>query len=602
MNGNNYDIINQKLPENLFEKIITTEMELSEEFDHKKLLSLFQLYSTAIQFYSLTDKSKVKIYQNRMEYYLTQKDTLKNLTKFNTEKKIGFQYIPGSYSSLHKVCGRAKEKFKLKAKEIKKEEIRKQVKILLKDVIILMKIDKKNLRDIMNSELKKQRKVWAEKLYQKRTLTNSNSTRIRTRYKMIDDESSEMEESSRVTQKENDIDFLNLLNEIDGAKSNIGDSDDDSIIGSSYEQEKSESETKEEEEKEKEENEEDDDEENIKKYVDKIEKNYNLNKSKDNIKKKYKTINKIDEKDEFAKNDNINIKYIQINIQEIRPNKNPRYFSSKCLPILVLPPLEKEEREILPTDKKEKNEANKRNEENESLKKNNNINVIIIQEPPVEPNPSGRKKSIDIENIMRSIEIDEDIKKIISEKMRKIDKIHEESNNIAAEDSNSNFQSTNSLSSVSKKINFDEMQAKFHQVIFGVENKIKKFIGDVNKHFYSEMFDKFFSKLKEMYEQKYEKYIKVNEEYFCNIKENEYMIDSDDKIEEFEKITMQNIIDCLKEEQKDQIDEIVNESNSKISKYIEEFKQSLFANNVGCQLIEERLKLDIYTMINEAFY
>ena len=623
----NCDLVNQKLPDNFFEKIITTEIELTEEFSHEKLTLLFQLYSTAIQYYSLNDISKVKIYQNRMEYYLTQKDTLKNLTKFNIEKKIGNQSIPNSRNILPKVRGIAKAKFKLKAKEIKKEDIRKQVKLLLKDVVVLMKIDKKNLRDIMNSELIRQRKIWVERLYQKRALNNSSSTRIRTvsgkvsftpsmevrksldlenkgkfeksgknlyKYRMIDDESSEIDDSR--IQKENDVDFLNLLKEIDGAKSMVGDSDDDSIIGSSYEEEEeSESETKEEEEEEEEEEEKD--KSKIKKYVDKLENDSRLNKSKDIIKRKYKAINEIDEKDEF--NQNNNLKRIQINIQEINPNKNPKYISSKYLPRLLLsPPEEDEEKQILPTDKKEKIEEIDRKEENNSLKANNIINEINNQVPHAGPTPAKRRKSIDTENVIRNIELDEEIRNIIAEKMKKIYNIHEENTNMGGD---SNFQSTNSLPSV-QRINFEEMSSKFNQVIFRVENKVKQFVGKLNKHFYSEVFDKFYSKIKEIYEQKYEKYLKVNEEYFSNIKENEFMIDSNDKMEKFEKIQIQNIIECLKEEQKDQIDEILDEYNSNINKYIEEFKQNLFVNDIGYQIIEEQLKLDIYTMINEAFY
>ena len=61
---------------------MTTEIELSEEFDHEKLLNLFQLYLLAIQYYSLNDPPKAKPYKIRMENYFTEKDTLKNLIKF----------------------------------------------------------------------------------------------------------------------------------------------------------------------------------------------------------------------------------------------------------------------------------------------------------------------------------------------------------------------------------------------------------------------------------------------------------------------------------------------------------------------------------------
>ena len=135
-----------------------------------------------------------------------------------------------------------------------------------------------------------------------------------------------------------------------------------------------------------------------------------------------------------------------------------------------------------------------------------------------------------------------------------------------------------------------------------IEERLKEYVGDINRHFYIEMFDSFYLKLKELYDEKYNKYIKVNDEYHSNIKENEFIIENDDKMKEDEKKNIQNIIDSLKEEQKDQIDQILDEYNKSINNLINEFKQNLFKNNVEMQLIEERLKLDVYTMINDAFY
>ena len=84
---NNFDINNHKLPDNIFENIVTKEMELSLEFDHDKLASLCQLYFILIQYYSCNDPSKIKLYQNRMEIHLSQEHTLKNLSKYNTKKE-----------------------------------------------------------------------------------------------------------------------------------------------------------------------------------------------------------------------------------------------------------------------------------------------------------------------------------------------------------------------------------------------------------------------------------------------------------------------------------------------------------------------------------
>ena len=65
---------------------------------------------------------------------------------------------------------------------------------------------------------------------------------------------------------------------------------------------------------------------------------------------------------------------------------------------------------------------------------------------------------------------------------------------------------------------------------------------------------------------------------------------------------MPQIIDSLKEEQKDQIDKITDEYNELIDKKINDFKMTFYKKDFGINLMEEQLKLDIYTMINEAFY
>ena len=56
-------------------------MELSEEFSIEKLSSLIKLYSQAMEYYLQTDPPKAKDYQGRMEFLLTNKDTLKQLKK-----------------------------------------------------------------------------------------------------------------------------------------------------------------------------------------------------------------------------------------------------------------------------------------------------------------------------------------------------------------------------------------------------------------------------------------------------------------------------------------------------------------------------------------
>ena len=193
--------------------------------------------------------------------------------------------------------------------------------------------------------------------------------------------------------------------------------------------------------------------------------------------------------------------------------------------------------------------------------------------------------------------MDEIIKKVISEKLEKIDELDDGINY----GPDSNFASTKSIPNISNKKLVEIFKTDYHEYYIEIQERIDKYLEKINNYFYKEMFDSLYIKLKELYDEKYQKYIKVNEEYYSNIKENEFAMENDDKMEEIEKMQIQNIIDCLKEEQKDQIDQILDECNKKINNLKDNYKWDLF-ENIGAQLIDEQLKLNIYTMINNAFY
>ena len=71
---------------------------------------------------------------------------------------------------------------------------------------------------------------------------------------------------------------------------------------------------------------------------------------------------------------------------------------------------------------------------------------------------------------------------------------------------------------------------------------------------------------------------------------------------EDKKSEIQQIIDSLKDEHQNQIAKIEDEFNRLIVSKVNEFKIDSFKNNIGILLIEEKLKLEIYSIINEAFY
>ena len=61
-------------------------MNLESEFSMEKLFELIKQYSIAIEYYLQKEPAKAKAYQNRMEYLLTNKDTLIQLKRQNDKK------------------------------------------------------------------------------------------------------------------------------------------------------------------------------------------------------------------------------------------------------------------------------------------------------------------------------------------------------------------------------------------------------------------------------------------------------------------------------------------------------------------------------------
>jgi hypothetical protein len=612
--SNNLNVMNSKLPNNFFEKLINAEMELEEEFSQDKLSDLFQLYLAAIQYYSTKDMKKVKEYKFRMENHLTEESTLKNLSKINIKKykdKAKNFYFPSNKQI--KVRGRAKTIFKYKSEKISNDEIRKKVKLILEDVLILMKIDKDNLKNIINKELKKQRKNWMAKLRKKNTFINTRITRIKTicvkkpitpdrlgrrnsleieknkkfeksgkylpKYPNINDESSEFDDS-KTQDNVNDNDFKKLYEDVEGGKSKKNDSNSDdsnsesSIIGDNYQDYDISK-----------------DEDDVKSHGS----NYNNPSSKFASKSTLPIIKETDENEENnnipkPRNNLLDINMIRNYIEQFMSIKKTKSSSSKYLPKLILSleeeKEEKEEKELQPKEKKENNDTN---------------NIINDNKQDI-PNkmPAQKRKSIVEENIIRKIDLDNEITSVIKEKIQSLENLLDDIDS----GSESNFTSTTSLPSVnaSKIANLDQIPAVYQPIFTNIEEKIKSYSEGLNTNYYNEIFNNFSLKLKELYDAKYEKYIQINNEYHSSIKENEFKLENEEKMDENEKNNIQSIIDSLKEEEKDQIDKIIDEYNNKISIAIDDFKHNCFKKNVGFQLQQEQLKLDIYTIINEAFY
>ena len=635
MTGKNYDIVDISLPNNFFEQIIINEVELSQEFKYEKLNNLVQLYLNAIQYYSSVQPEKVKAYQNRLEFLLTQKETLKNLCKMKSESEVKSK----SSNQLQRVRGSAKTKFMIQTEGIKKEDIAKKVKIVLNESTNAKeKENKNNIKNILNNEIENQNKKWKEKLNLKRSQMGTRprlrtsyggrnfftpgpitrrSLNIETKVDMnrfdksgknmpkfgnIDDDESEVDDNKSLNDGE--ADFLKMFKERHNREDKKDSDDEGSIIDDNFENDEILMKIEEVEEEEKD----DKIKKSEKNVIKDLENKDNIDnkkeisdnkalkgilKKKDNENNETKEENKeTDKKEEqsIEKKDNEENKEVGNNENKKENEEDKKEENEE----------KKEEKEVK---KEEENNKDKINEEKKNDEEENDelgAKNIIHEDGDniLKDKPFQRKKSIVDENILKDIEPDDEIKKIIEEKMEILNNLKDD-NNSGDESTN---QSSVNLPTVIKKVDIEDIPPVFQETFISVEEKMKEFIGKLNKHFYNDAFEEYSSKLKELYDAKYKKYIDVNNEYYSSIKEKEFLLENEEDLSEEKKAEIQNIIDSLHEEQKDQIDKLIDECNNNIILSMNEFKQNSFRKNVSLQLLEEQLKLDIYTMINEAYY
>ena len=148
-NQGDYEPLEFSLPSNFFENIIDCEAELSEDFTLEKINTLIQLYSTAIQFYLEHEPKKAKAYQNRMEYLLTDKETLLNLQKektSNRKSKSSKQLI-----HINKAFKAIKNNYKSQSVDINKLDLSEKVNNVINDINAGKNII--NLKNIINNDV-----------------------------------------------------------------------------------------------------------------------------------------------------------------------------------------------------------------------------------------------------------------------------------------------------------------------------------------------------------------------------------------------------------------------------------------------------------------
>ena len=251
---------------------------------------------------------------------------------------------------------------------------------------------------------------------------------------------------------------------------------------------------------------------------------------------------------------------------------------------------------------KEENEGEGSDKENEIKVKDDKLKDLKDNK---NKNPEEKE---DLEEKKIEENIDEKILQSVNERMKLLTKLIDdiENNKLSKDDEEETIQENNNQNKEKEGFtslsNIIKVPLKFQSTYFQVENLIIQYMDQFNNFFFKEIFEQFASNLKEIYDNKYKKYIDVSLEYHHQIKENEHLLENHKDFSEEKKAEIQQIIDSLKEEQQNQIATIEDEFNRLIVSKVNEFKLDSFKNNSGILLIEERLKLEIYSIINESFY
>ena len=618
------DYIKTTLPKNFFENVTLGEMSLEFDFSIEKLTKLTDLYSLGIQYYLENDPIKAKHFQDRMGYILTNKDVLSKLKKQQEEEKkeqenCEKKEYPKSARNLPQVSmrKRARTNFIVKSKNINSDDIQKKVSFVLKDTD-KEKEEKENVKNIIKEEFNKQNLNWKERLKNKKAMNTSFGFGIRPRNKTFMARAKKFQTPGPIqgrgvmilkspnrpkspSQDNNPLDFkkrenmrnkhyMNFIDnessEMDELEKNEGDLDFmKQFKEKHYSKEEENDDNKDKDDKDKD----NDSEENLN-----IEKESNENQiNKKNKKKKNDTDSDSDSDSESS--ESMESEEFLKKIDEVDEEKEAMSLRQTARKGELTNKLhEIKENELMFEENKEKNESI-------------NDNSLSTQTTEIrnENYPFKRKKSIvDEENVIRNISLDDEIQKIVEEKMKKLENLNStDKDNKIDDDSSDDEASNNAENQIQQtKVNIDDIPVKFQETYTEVEIVMDRYVKDLNKHFYKDSFEIFTLELKDLYDKKYNKYIEVNKEYHNSIKEKEYQLDNDENLNEEKKAEIQQIIDSLKEEQKDQIDKITDEYNELIDKKISDYKMTFFKKDCEINLMEEQLKLDIYTMINESFY
>jgi len=138
---------------------------------------------------------------------------------------------------------------------------------------------------------------------------------------------------------------------------------------------------------------------------------------------------------------------------------------------------------------------------------------------------------------------------------------------------------------------------KNKKMLESINSNVNQFLNEFNEYFHQNVFQKFTGKIESLLEEKYKKFMEVSKNYNNQIKEMEFLANTDDNQHSD---SLKDIISSLREEQQSQIDLIEDQYGNLIKDAYNNFRYG-FKNTEGVKIVEEKFKLGIYNVINEKF-
>lgn len=131
-----------------------------------------------------------------------------------------------------------------------------------------------------------------------------------------------------------------------------------------------------------------------------------------------------------------------------------------------------------------------------------------------------------------------------------------------------------------------------------IKNTLEKYVDNFNATFYKDIFFKFSKQVKKLMDEKFSKYIEISKMYLDQINEIKAQLSElDDNSPNC--AALENVMDSLKEEQRNELDLIEDEYNEKIQNMQREFKVNEFKVNPAILLLEEQFRLNMCNKIND---